>query len=279
MDVYKMVTERIINQLENGIIPWKKPWVSGIDGAYNRNSKKQYSILNQLLLKKSGEYATLKQWSQLGGKVKKGEKSEFVIFWKMQEELRKDEEGNEHTILIPLLRYYNVFHISQIEGVEPLEKESVFDTEPIEEADRIFYEYLNREHIKLNMERSNRAFYSPLMDSITLPELFQFEKAEEFYSTAFHEAIHSTLKASRCDREEDNKNSYFGSENYSKEELIAEIGSASILNYLGIEIPDTFRNSTAYIQSWIGVLQNDKKFIVSASGKAEKAAKYILGIQ
>lgn len=277
MDVYKMVTERIINQLENGIIPWRKPWVSGIEGAYNRISKKQYSILNQLLLKKSGEYATLKQWSQLGGKVRRGEKSEFVVFWKLQEETRKDEDGNEHIIMIPLLRYYNVFHISQIDGVEPMKSNRFFETKPIERVEEVFYDYLKREYINLTMEQSNAAFYNPRTDSITLPELRQFARAEDFYSTAFHEAVHSTLKAKRCDREADNIKAYFGSENYSKEELIAEIGSASILNYLGIETSETFQNSTAYIQSWIEVLQNDRKFIVSASGKAEKAVKYILG--
>ena len=276
MDIYSMVTERIIKELEIGNIPWKKPWVSCIRGTYNRISKKPYSIMNQLLLLHDGEYATYKQWEQLGGKVRAGEKAEFVVFWKMKEEKWRDEEGKEHIRTIPLLRYYNVFHISQVDGVEPLDRTEKFDTEPIERAQEAFCAYIHKENIKLNIEEGNRAFYRPSDDSITLPCLSQFRQAEEFYSTAFHEATHSTLKASRCDREAENEGACFGNEDYSKEELVAEIGSSAILNFLGIETADTFRNNTAYIKNWLKVLKDDKKFIVSASGKAEKAVKYIL---
>lgn len=276
MDIYGMVTERIIGQLESGRIPWHKPWVSCNNGTFNRISKKPYSILNRLLLIHEGEYATYNQWQQLGGKIKKGEKAEFVVFWKMQEEIRKDEDGKEYVKQIPLLRYYNVFHISQVEGVKPLQIETQFETQPIERAEELLRGYTDREGIKLYIGKSDQAFYNPLTDSITLPEISQFKQAEEFYSTGFHEAIHSTLKACRCNREEENKDTFFGSEGYSKEELVAEIGSAAILNFLGIETPETFRNSAAYIQNWVQVLKNDKKFIVSASSKAEKAVNFIL---
>lgn len=120
-NVYEMVTERIIAELEKGVIPWEKPWTGVRSGAYNRVSKRPYSLLNQMLLKHTGEYATYKQWQDLGGQVKKGEKSEIVVFWKIfeAEETNKDT-GEKETKKIPLLRYYNVFHISQVEGVEPL---------------------------------------------------------------------------------------------------------------------------------------------------------------
>lgn len=279
MDVYSIVTERIIKQLEQGYIPWKKPWVNCLDGTFNRISRKPYSLLNQLLLTHEGEYATFKQWEQIGGKVKKGEKSEIIVFWKIQEVTEKTETGEMQVRNIPVLRYYNVFHISQVENVLPLDdSEHRFDTEPIEEAEKVFRGYTEREHITLHIGDGNRAFYRPFDDSITLPSMAQFERAEEFYSTAFHECGHSTMKATRCDREAENKGSRFGNEGYSKEELVAEITSSAIVHSLGLETEDTFKNNCAYIQNWLSVLKNDKKFIVSATGKAEKAAKYILSI-
>lgn len=279
MDVYSIVTERIIKQLEQGYIPWKKPWVNCFDGTFNRISRKPYSLLNQLLLTHEGEYATFKQWEQIGGKVKKGEKSEIIVFWKMQEVTEKTETGEIQVRNIPVLRYYNVFHISQVENVFPLDdSENRFDTEPIEEAEKVFRGYTEREHITLHIGDGNKAFYRPFDDSITLPSMAQFERAEEFYSTAFHECGHSTMKATRCDREAENKGSHFGNEGYSKEELVAEITSSAIVYSLGLETEDTFKNNCAYIQNWLSVLKNDKKFIVSATGKAEKAAKYILSI-
>ena len=81
--VYEMVTDRIIEQLENGVIPWEKPWTGVRSGAFNRVSKKSYSLLNQMLLKNEGEYATFKQWTELGGKIRRGEKSEIIVFWKV----------------------------------------------------------------------------------------------------------------------------------------------------------------------------------------------------
>lgn len=279
MDVYQMVTEKIIEQLEKGYIPWKKPWANCLDGTFNRISRKPYSLLNQMLLRHDGEYATFKQWHQIGGRVKKGEKAEMIVFWKLQD-VEEKSDGDERIVKkVPILRYYNVFHISQVENVLPLEKTEDFDTKPIRKAEEVLNNYIEREKIPLFVGASDRAFYRPADDSITLPGITQFESAEEFYSIAFHECGHSTLKACRCDREADNAKAYFGNEDYSKEELVAEITSASILHSLGIETPDTFINSAAYIQSWLKVLKNDKRFIVSAAGKAEKAVKYILDIE
>lgn len=277
MNVYEMVTERIINQLEQGYIPWHKPWVGCPDGTFNRISRKPYSILNQLLLQHQGEYATFKQWTQIGGHVRKGEKAEMVVFWKMQEVPERQENGEIVVKNIPLLRYYNVFHISQVENVLPLVS-STYETEPIQDAEQVLNGYLDREQITMH-KGGNRAFYRPFDDSMTLPEITQFERAEEYYSTAFHESVHSTMKEKRCNREAENQCAFFGNEDYSKEELVAEIGASALLNYLKMETSGTFKNSAAYIQSWLRVLQNDKKFIVSASGKAEKAVKYILDLE
>ena len=277
-NVYEMVTNRIIEQLESGVIPWEKPWSGVRSGAFNRVSKKSYSLLNQMLLGKDGEWASFKQWTDLGGHIRKGEKSSIVVFWKILPVEEVQEDGSKVVKQIPLLKYINVFHISQVDGVEPLKKEELHDIEPIEKAESILIDYWTRENIKVEHIKGNKAFYSPMSDMIQLPLFEQFKDANEYYSTAFHESVHSTMKESRCNRAEERKNKLvaFGSEEYSKEELVAEIGSANLMNIIGIETKKSFRNSTAYIQSWLRVLRNDNKFIVSASSKAEKAVEYIL---
>lgn len=276
--VYEMVTDRIIEQLENGVIPWQKPWTGIRSGAYNRISKKSYSLLNQMLLKHDEEYATFKQWQDLGGHVRKGEKSEIVVFWKIQPIEEVKEDGTKEVKHIPLLRYFNVFHISQVDGVEPLPKDGLKDIEPIEKAENILHDYWSREDITVEHMASDSAYYSPSRDLIHLPLFEQFKNANEYYSTAFHESVHSTMKESRCNRAEEREGKLvaFGSNEYSKEELVAEIGSANLMNIIGIESQKSFRNIAAYIQNWLSVLKNDVKFIVSASSKAEKAVKYIL---
>ena len=279
--VYEMVTDRIIEQLENGVIPWEKPWTGVRSGAFNRVSKKSYSLLNQMLLNHEGEYATFKQWTELGGKIRRGEKSEIIVFWKVLPVEEVQEDGTKIIKQIPLLKYINVFHISQVEGVEPLQKEELNEIEPIEKAESILLDYWTREQIKVEHIAGNDAYYSPSRDLIRLPLFEQFNDANEYYSTAFHESVHSTMKESRCNRAEERKNKLvaFGSEEYSKEELVAELGSSNLMNIIGIETRKSFRNSSAYIQNWLSVLKNDVKFIVSASSKAEKAVNYILNVE
>ena len=275
MNVYEMVTERIIEQLEKGVIPWQKPWTGTKNGAYNRVSRKPYSILNQMLLQHSGEYATFKQWTEAGGHIRKGAKSEIVTFWKMQIVEEEKEDGTKVKKQIPLLRYYHVFHFSQVDGVEPKEKIELQEIEPIETAERVKREYMDREHLKIYEKITDKAFYTPTFDYIEIPCKEQYTNIEEFYSTLFHEMIHSTGYYKRLNRLESGANAGFGSETYSKEELTAEIGSAMILNRIGIETEKSFNNSAAYIQNWLQVLKNDNKFIISASSRSEKAVKYI----
>lgn len=279
-NVYQLVTDRIVSQLEQGVIPWEKPWQGVRSGAYNRISKKSYSLLNQMLLKHQGEYATFKQWADLGGKVRKGAKSEIVVFWKMFPIEETDKDGQRIIKQIPLLKYYNVFHISDVDGVEPLTKDQLNEIEPLEQAEQIMSDYLNRENITLEQSASDKAYYSPTQDLVHLPLMEQFKNQAEYYSTAFHELTHSTGHKTRLDRLDAGlKSASFGSSEYSKEELVAELGSAYILNSLGIETTHSLRNSAAYIQSWLTVLKSDIKFIVSASSKAEKAVNYIIGVE
>lgn len=276
-NIYEEITNRIIEQLENGIVPWHKPWSGIASGAYNRISKKPYSLLNQMLLQHDGEYATYKQWSDLGGKVKKGEKSEIVVFWKILQ-VEEAKDGKIEKKSIPLLKYINVFHVSQVDGVEPKTIKAM-EHKPIEEAEKIKNDYVNRENIIIKELVTNDAFYSPVKDFIQVPCKEQYKNIMEFYSTLFHEMVHSTGHRDRLGRLDSSiKFASFGTEDYSKEELIAEIGSAFLMNHIGIETSKTFKNSAAYIQSWLRVLKDDNRFIVSASSKAEKAMKYILGI-
>lgn len=275
--VYQMVTNRIIEELEKGVIPWEKPWTGIRSGAFNRVSKKPYSLLNQMLLKHTGEYATFKQWQNLGGRIKKGAKSEIVVFWKILQVEEEKENGEKENKNVPVLRYFNVFHISQVDGVEPLEI-PFSDVEPIEDADKVIKDYLDREHIDFEECASDKAYYSPSRDCVVVPKKEQYKFINEYYSTTFHELVHSTGHKSRLDRLATGVNAAFGSETYSKEELVAEIGSANIMNLLEIETTKTFRNTVGYIQSWLSVLKNDNKFIVSAASKAEKAVNLILNV-
>lgn len=277
LNVYEMVTERIIKQLEQGTIPWQKPWTGVRSGAFNRVSKKPYSLINQAILEHPGEYASFKQWKDLGGHVKKGAKAEMVVFWKIIDVEEKNDKGEIEKKKLPLLRYYNVFHISQVEGVEPLES-PLKDLEPIEEADKVIKDYVEREHITFKECISDKAFYMPITDTVVIPLKEQYKNINSFYQVAFHEITHSTGAQNRLDRDI-KELAPFGSEIYSKEELVAEIGSAFLINHLGIETKGTFQNSASYIESWLQVLRNDNKFIVSASSKAEKAVNYILGIE
>mgnify|MGYP001486741957 CR=1 FL=1 len=278
-NVYQMVTDRIIAELEKGSIPWKRPWTGVNTGAYNRISNKPYSLLNQILLGRDGEWATFKQWTDLGGHIRKGEKSSFVVFWKIQPYEDINADGEKVVKQIPLLRYYNVFHISQVDGVEPKAQKELKEVESIEAAEKIKESYKEREHIRIIETITNGAGYDPVMDYIQVPCRKQYTDANEFYSTLFHEMVHSTGHKTRLDRLTSEDNLHFGSETYSKEELCAELGSAMLLNQIGIETPQTFKNSAGYIQGWLQRLRNDNKFIVSAASKAEKAVNFILGEQ
>ena len=209
----------------------------------------------------------------------------MVVFfkWPDQKEDSQTEDNKEETQEYdrsrkPVLRYYKVFHISQVEGVEPLEsKVPVYSSDPISIGEEVFWNYVRREGIRVELEPSNEAYYSPTRDLIHLPELSQYQYPAEFYSTAFHEAAHSTGHESRLNRV-GLKKAAFGSELYSKEELTAELVSCMLLNTLHIENDHSVTNSTAYIRGWLKALRNDRRLIVQAAGQAEKAVSLILNM-
>lgn len=276
-DIYQEVTDRIIEQLKEGNIPWNKPWTGLASGAFNRVSKKPYSLLNQMLLKHDGEYASYKQWQSLGGQVKKGEKSEIVVFWKIIQVEEENSKGETVKKSVPILKYYRVFHISQVDRVKPLEVGAGVEHEPIEVAENIKRGFMEREGIDIHEVAGDRAFYSVACDHIVMPLMEQFKDVNEYYSTLFHEASHATGSKHRLGRfDMDAKIAAFGSPEYSKEELVAELSSSFLMSHCGIETENTFRNSAAYIQGWLSALSNDKRMIVSAASRAEKAAKWVL---
>ena len=284
VNVYQMVTDRIIEELQKGVVPWKKPWGGVIRGAVSYETGNPYSLLNQILLGVSGEYLTFIQCKKFGGKIKKGAKSKFVVFYSMVENKNIEtvhDDGSVTYAKYPMLRYYNVFHIDDCEGIESKIKSVESKSfNPNEEAENIINGYLERDKkLKLRIIQSNSAYYSPTFDEVILPLKEQFVSESEFYSTAFHELTHSTMPAYRCDRKQEDKVAAFGTEEYSREELVAEIGSAMLCNHCGIDIESTFKNSVAYIQSWIKKLKNDNRMIVWAASRAEKSTNYILNNQ
>lgn len=284
-DVMSIVTDRIIATLEEGVIPWHKPWIAPDRGAYNRISGKKYSLLNQLILQHEGEYASYKQWTDLGGQVRKGERAEIVVFWKWPEDNSEDDNAKDESSdsiddkkkKRPILRYYRVFHISQVDGIEPLREDAIrFEHNLNDPIDQIISSYVKRENIIFDVGNYVEAYYSPGQDLIHVPGIWLYENPEEYYSTVSHEAIHSTGSVERLCRD-GLKRVSFGSEIYSKEELVAEIGSAFLLAILGIETEKSFKNSVAYLQGWLRALRNDRRMIVIAAGQAEKAVNFILG--
>ena len=271
VNVYEIVTNKILAELEKGLIPWRKPWQShGV--AINYVSRKPYRGINVLLLDQPGEYATFKQVKDNGGCIKAGAKASMIVFYKTIEK-ENTETGEIETF--PCLRYSNVFHISQTTLESKLEPIELNDTKPIETAENAFKGYINRSSVTVDtVENSSRASYYPAVDTITLPCINQFDNANEYYSVAFHEAAHSTGHKSRLNRL--TESAAFGSESYSKEELIAELSAAMILSTIGIEIPQTLENSAAYIRGWSKKLREDKTCIVKASSAAQKSTDLIL---
>lgn len=283
-----MVTDRIIEQMQNGIIPWHKPWHmagNAEEMAINYVTRRPYSLVNQWLLLEPGEYLTFKQVTALGGKVKKGSKSRFVVFFtKVAYTVKNESTGEDEERSYPLLRYYNVFRLADCEGIqskiEKPEAGEVVELPLCDEADAAIDAYVFSQPTLSfqNDKPSDRAYYSPADDKVVVPMRSQFDEMAKYYSTAFHELTHSTLTESRCNRKQDGAGaSFFGSKAYSREELVAEMGAAMLCSNFGIDCEKAFKNSVAYLQSWVRNLKEDVKAVVVAAGKAEKAVRYILG--
>jgi len=275
--VYQIVTDQILRQLEVGVVPWRKPWRA--EPPCNLVSGKEYRGVNPFLLASQGYgsryWLTFNQASKLGGHIRKGEKSSIVTFWHIgEEETVRDEDGKTRKSKPFLLRYYRVFNLEQTEGIA--EKLGLGNATPrvpsIDQCEAIVKRMPNTPTI----QQDARAWYRPSTDTVGMPSRNAFNSAEEYYSTLFHELTHSTGHASRVGREGIENIATFGSESYSKEELIAEMGAAMLCGLTGIS-PTTIPNSAAYLQGWINRLRGDCKLLVSAASQAQKAADYIQG--
>lgn len=275
MNVYEIVTEQIIKQLESGTAPWRKPW--RCEPPANLVSGKEYRGINPFLLASQGYgsryWVTFNQANKLGGHVRKGEKSSIVTFWKIGEFSKENKEtGKLEDRKSILLRYYSVFNVEQTEGIA--DKLGLGNTGPrvpnIEACDALVSGMPNSPR----MEQSNAAWYRPSTDTVGMPSKSLFGNAEEYYSTLFHELTHSTGHASRVGRDGIEDIASFGSESYSKEELIAEMGAAFLCGLTSIS-PATLSNSASYLQHWIKRLRGDSKLLVSAASAAQKASDYI----
>jgi antirestriction protein ArdC len=282
MNVYEIVTDKILDALDKGVVPWQKPWNSRGQGRHaNLVSKKAYRGINPLLLDMaamSGQYSSpwwvsYKQAQSLGGQVRKGEKGTLITFWKVvgKDENKKDDKAYR------ILRYYLVWNTDQCDGLEG--KIPVVDTpadfSPVDEAQAILDGMPNPPGVIFG---GDRACYAPSSDCVQLPYPEDFVRNNEFYKTAFHEFAHSTGHASRLKRDGIVKLDSFGSDQYSEEELIAEITAAFLTAEAGILDDESVENSAAYIASWRRKLSNDPKLIVKAAGAAQKAADCVLGI-
>ena len=279
--IYQMVTDRIMAELEKGVVPWHRPWqTAGLPK--NMVSKKEYRGINVFLLActefGSPYWLSFKQVKQLGGQVKKDSKSTVVVFWKWLEYEDKDDPTKKKKI--PLLRYYRVFNLEQTTAIDPEKIPETPDQQPkqhspIEQAEAIIAGMPNRP--RMTSADHNRAFYHPRTDSVNIPPLDRFESPEQYYSTTFHELTHSTGHEKRIGRRKTTEPRHFGDSAYSKEELCAEFGAAFLCGHSGI-VQKTVGESAAYIANWLKALRSDKKLAVHAAAQAQKAADYILGV-
>jgi len=278
IDIYEMVTNLIIERLDKGVIPWQMPWKAETGLPQNMVHKKAYKGFNfWLLLTVTDKYGspfflTFNQVKDLGGHILKGEKGFPVVFWKILDTERKDGSIDH----IPFLRYYTVFNLKQTGGIDeskiPSSEAYDHDFDPIGQAERLIEFWADKPEIRLNQ---SYAFYSPSGDYVGMPGPRTFFKDEQYYSTLFHEMVHSTGHINRTGRHEKLSNHMFGSQDYSQEELVAEMGAAYMCCITGIQ-NSTIDNSAAYIKSWIGKFKEDKKMLLAASSMAQKAVDYIL---
>jgi len=271
---YQIITDRITKLLEEGTCPWVKPWNRESGLPRNLFSQRPYRGINVWMLGAqnygSPFWATFGQVEKAGGRVKKGEKSTPIVFWKVTE-----YEGDDGPKKGFILRYYNVFCAPQIEGIAipVLEEDPIFSHTPIEVCEKVVGNYPNRPTL---LHGDSRAYYRPSTDCIVMPDMTAFPQVSGYYATLFHEMTHSTGHPDRLNRDTLKDAVRFGDRSYAREELVAEMGAAYLCGVCGIE-NDVIDNSAAYLKGWLSVLRNDIKMLVTAAGQAQKAVDHILG--
>jgi len=276
--VYEIVTNQILSFLENGVIPWRKPWSCKTELPRNLVSGKAYRGINVWLLLascySSPYWVTFNQVQKLGGKIRKNERSSIVVYWNFQDVSEVDEVTGEHTLKkIPFLRYYRVFNVNQCDGIDQANNIPAEPIYPIHEAEALIDGYPGKPEISHGF---TKASYNATNDLIKMPFPSAFSSIEDYYSVLFHECVHSTGNRSRLNRDTLMEHAGFGSKTYAREELIAEMGAAFLCGITGITTP-TIENSAAYIQSWREKISGDPQLVVFAASHAQKAVNYICG--
>lgn len=288
-DIYEQVTNRVLELLAKGVAPWRRPWkVSGILPT-NLKSGKVYRGINLLVLAMSGYaspyWLTYNQAQEQGGKVRAGEKGTQVVLWKFLRTLKSDDSGtistsrdeNGSVIMkrVPFLKIYTVFNLDQIEGIEAPKFEGEAPVHnPIDAAEKVIVEMPNPPKIRYG---GDRAYYDARADLVACPVHKAFKSAEAFYATMYHELTHSSGHTSRLARPGIVEGNMFGSCDYSKEELVAELGAAFLCAQVGID--NNIEQSAAYLKGWMEKLTDDNKLLIQAAGLAQRAADYILDVK
>jgi antirestriction protein ArdC len=282
-DVYASVTDKIIEHLGKGTVPWQKPWR---DGGTPRNliTQRPYRGINLILLGMEGYdhnlFLTFDQARNIGAKVMRGAKGHMVVYWhkpdQKEEAVLAEEREHSNDTGKPkaFLQYYTVFNIAQCENIPERLVPSERATEILTPCEEIIKGMPNAPTIQ---HKEAKAYYEVVQDIINMPKKKSFKADTAYYATLFHELVHSTGHDSRCARKGVVEMAEFAGELYSKEELVAEIGACLLCSVSGIA-PD-FKNSTAYIQGWLKKLQDDKRLIVWAASLAQQATDYILNVK
>jgi antirestriction protein ArdC len=279
VNVYQAVTDKIVEALEHGVAPWRRPWTAA--APMNLMSQRAYRGINTLILGTTGYaspyWLTYRQAEEIGGHVRRGEHGSTIRFWKLLEresQARDDQDAGRETV--PLLRTYTVFNLEQCDGIK-LRRELTHPprtVQPIAACEAVVAG-LPAGHARI-LRGGDVAYYAPSIDEVRVPLQAAFSSDEEYYSTLFHELTHSTGHESRLGRESVVDRARFASHAYSREELIAEMGAAFLCGETGIA-PATLDNSAAYLQSWIRVLKGDARLLVQAAGAAQKAVDWLRG--
>ena len=282
--VYQIVTDRVIELLERGVVPWHKPWAGDDSCPMNLASGKHYRGVNPFLLGvtawcegyESAYWLTFKQAQQRGGSVKKGAKSTRVVFYKQYEVAKRDPLTRKlEQVSIPVLRFYSVFNVAQTENVDfPDSKLAQINFDPIERCESVVASMPNPPRIEIS---GHRASYQPSTDKIQMPQPDRFKSAEHYYAALFHELTHSTGSKDRLARTGIIDKADYTSSSYAKEELIAEMGSAFLCGHCNIEA-STIENAASYIDGWLKKLRNDSKLVIQSASAAQKSADLILGV-
>lgn len=279
MNIYETVTNRILQQLETGVIPWRKTWTTGLPKSLT--TQKEYRGLNVLVLASAGftsrYWLTFRQALHLGGHVRKGEKATPVVYWhwRTPEDLARLQEKTGKEDLAPCVPFTSaVFNLDQVEGIaRPDDDVPNAPHRRLELADQVFEVMPDKPEIVHGTH--HEPGYSPRLDRVTLPHLSQFESADEYFGTLYHELVHASGAVRRLNRFGQVEGDRFAQ--YSFEELVAEFGAAFLCAFAGLSNPAREALQASYIQGWSQVLRKDPRLIARAASAAQRAADYIRG--